>query len=738
MVLRKRYRRDIRHNLSLYVSAAFITVLSLMLFYLYDICGNGILNYAHDIFESQKVEDANFSTYVDIPEEELEMYEEKYDLELEKQEYLNLKTDGVTSRVYEKTEKIDIPFITEGRDVQEDDEIVISEGYALNNHIEIGDTIKIQSKTYEVTGYVERPDYLVMYQNLGDAAKNLTSFYICYMTEDAFEDLGKANSQYLVRYTKDNNKEFRKDINDTYYLNSYIASQDNMRITMMTLQPEMFITMGYFTLFTLPLLAVVLIGIILSRKVRNEQKMIGTLAACGYTNRQIIRYYAGISAIPGIVGGLLTTLNVALLAQPYGELGLMDYEPLHIVFQLNVPSMIAGIIVPTLMYVLVTAYTVNKLLKHNVADLLAGTVKEKNKVRKSLVGKKVSIRKKLCVRSLLGNFGRTCVLLIGTFLGSFVVLWSFGCLDTAHSVSTVTAENMGHYNYQYVLNELSDENPYGGETLLAGSVEDEEERSLTIYGADDNDLIGLKDESGKEVDIESGYYVTSLYAMLQDLEAGDEMKLINPLSTKEYTVKVKGVVKNDYLKAIYTTRKNVSKISGLNETMFNVVVSKEKLDIPENKIITTVNRDSIGDQFEAAINQMNTVMYLFAGIGVVLCIIAVYIAVNMTVSENRKNISMLCVLGYSEKKIHKLLLHDSVYVVLFAFVLSIPCVIWATNALFRSFADLLGYNIEVYIKPMTYVYSFILTMAGYYISMYLVKRKVKKVDMVESLKDSRE
>ena len=229
MVLRKRYRRDIRHNLSLYVSAAFITVLSLMLFYLYDICGNGILNYANNIFESQKVEDANFSTYIDIPEEELEMYEKQYDLELEKQEYLNLKTNGVTSRVYEKTEKIDIPFITEGRDVQEDDEIVISEGYALNNKIEIGDTVQIQSKTYEVTGYVERPDYLVMYENLGDATKNLTSFYICYMTENAFENLGKANSQYLVRYTKDNNKEFRKNINDIYYLNSYVASQDNMK-----------------------------------------------------------------------------------------------------------------------------------------------------------------------------------------------------------------------------------------------------------------------------------------------------------------------------------------------------------------------------------------------------------------------------------------------------------------------------------------------------------------------------
>ncbi len=349
MVLKKRYRRDIRHNLSLYVSATILTVLALLLFYLYDICGTGILSYANKIFASQKIEDANFSTYLEIPDREIAEYEKKYNLELEKQHYLNLENDGITARVFERNSKIDIHYVTAGRDATADNEIVISEGFAQNMGILIGDSLEIGDKTYTITGFAERPDYLFMLQNLGDADKNISSFFICYMTDHAFDDLGETSCQYFVRYHEDNHRNFRKDINDNYTLRTYTAAKDNLRINMVTDQPELFITMGHISLFILPLMAVVLISTILSRKIRNEQKMIGTLAAYGYTNHQIIRHYAGFAAIPGILGGILTTVLVAILAQPYGNLGLMDYEPLKADFKLHIPQMILGIIIPTLL-----------------------------------------------------------------------------------------------------------------------------------------------------------------------------------------------------------------------------------------------------------------------------------------------------------------------------------------------------------------------------------------------------
>lgn len=738
MILRKRYKRDIRHNLSLYVSSTLLTVLSLALFYLYYICGSGILDFKNDYFAEQKIEDANFSTYKEIPDDEIKKYEEKYDLELEKQHFINIENGKVTARVFKKTEKIDLYSVVEGKDVSSDNEVLISKGYAKNCGFSIGDQIKIKDKNYTISGYVERPDYLYMLQNLTDSYKNITSFYICYMTDEEFESLGETACQYLVRYHQDNIKEFRKKINDEFIMQSYVSSDENYRISMFEEQPELFLIMSYIILFTVPLIAVIFISVILSRKIKSEQKMIGTLTAYGYTKRQIIWHYAGFSAIPGIVGGIVTTIAVYLSADWYGSIGLMDYEPLTIDFKLGFGQMALGLIVPTLMYILSSAVTVNKLMKHDVTELLAGSVKGKERVKKLLVGKKVSFRTKFSVRSFIGNKGRTFALFIGAFLGSLVIFFALCDYDSIMNISDDTVENMGDYNYQYMLNKMYEKNKYGGETILAASVENDEGDTISLFGADENKLISLKDKTGEKLEIDDSYYVTSLYAKMKDIKEGDKIKVFNPMSMEEYEIKISRIVDNNFAKAIYTSRKNVSKVTGLDQDQFNMILSKDKLDLPDETVVTSISRKSIDDQYKAVLTQMKTVLYLLAGIGVFLCIISVYLAVNMVVTENRSNISMLRVLGYHDKKIDRLLLHDNIFIVLAAMILSIPCMFAIAGVMFSSFVDVLGYMIEVYIKPSTYFICISLVLVSYYVSVFFVSKKIKKIDMVESLKDHRE
>ena len=131
MILNKRYRRDIRHHMSLYVSATLLTVISLLLFYLYYICGTGILSYVYETFESQKIEDAHFSTYQEMSDADIAAYEQEFNVVLEKQRYLNLETDGVTARVFDRTEKVDVQYVTQGRDCSAADESCYSVSGAL-------------------------------------------------------------------------------------------------------------------------------------------------------------------------------------------------------------------------------------------------------------------------------------------------------------------------------------------------------------------------------------------------------------------------------------------------------------------------------------------------------------------------------------------------------------------------------------------------------------------------------
>ena len=59
---------------------------------------------------------------------------------------------------------------------------------------------KIGGKEYAVVGFMQRPDYLYMLENEDDSYKNISTFYLCYMTDSAFEKLNAEGCQYLVRY----------------------------------------------------------------------------------------------------------------------------------------------------------------------------------------------------------------------------------------------------------------------------------------------------------------------------------------------------------------------------------------------------------------------------------------------------------------------------------------------------------------------------------------------------------
>lgn len=370
-----------------------------------------------------------------------------------------------------------------------------------------------------------------------------------------------------MRYNKDNQSDFRKYVHENYYMHEYTPASENMRITMVSDQAEMFILMAYVILCVLPLIAVALVSIIISRKVKSEQKMIGTLSALGYKKGQLMRHYAGFAAIPGLLGGIVTTILSAIFAQPYSELGLQDYEPMRIIGRLNLIDAVLGIIVPTAMYVLAALISVRKILKKNTVLLLAGNADgDKHKFRKVLADKKIPFRFKYAVRSVLGNPARSFVVLLGVFLGCFIMLFSFSMFDSMIATQEKSIESIGDYKYQYILNSMSKDNPYGGEELLVSSMERKDGSRITVMGTDkDNPYLNFNDEDGEKVNISDGYYITSLISMIYDWQAGDKITLYNPLSLEEKEVEIKGIIKNDMQKAIITSIDKAADISGLEK-----------------------------------------------------------------------------------------------------------------------------------------------------------------------------
>lgn len=741
MKLNRRYIRNIRENLSFYISSTVLTVVTLLLYFLFNIAGNAILDFGEQFFQRNMLEDAHFETYVQIPKEELAMLEKKYGATLEAQQYINIETDGVTARVFSHTEKVDLYEVTEGRDVVSDSEIVISEGYAIANNIAVGNGMKIGEKEYKVVGFMQRPDYLYMLESEDDSYKNISTFYLCYMTEGEFEKLGETGCQYLARYSGDSDvMGLRKAVHEKYYMRFYSSAEENPRITIVDEQAQMFIVMAYVLLCVLPFIAVVLISIIISRKVKSEQRMIGTLSALGYKKGQLMWHYAGFAVIPGLVGGILTSVISAIAAQPISEMGLQDYEPMRIEGHLNLMDAVLGLVVPTVLYVITALLSVYRLLKKDTVLLLNGNADDgKKKMKRVFAGKKISFRTKLSIRTLLGNPARSLVVLLGVFLGCFIMLLGQGFFDAINRMGDTAAQAAGSFEHQYILNELLAENSYGGEAMLVSNVENSEGATLSVIGtSDSNPYLALKDLNGNKVFVDNGYYITSLAQLTLGWKAGDTVVVYNPLSLEKKEIKISGVIQNNVQKSIFTSKSLASELTGLDENCFNCIVSDSKLSIPQSKIVQESGRTDMNEQAKAMTEQMDFMLQMIIGLGVIICIAAVYVAVNMLVTENRSNISMLKVLGYGDKQINKIVLRAHHVLLPIGILLSIPCTYAAMNAFFLMMVDYGVMLIDTYISVKSYFVSILLTTACYFGSLWLLRRKVKKVDMIESLKDNRE
>ena len=270
--------------------------------------------------------------------------------------------------------------------------------------------------------------------------------------------------------------------------------------------------MSWMLLCILPLVAVALICIIISRKVKTEQKMIGTLSAMGYTRAQLARHYAGFAAIPGIIGGVLTSVVTAAVAQSYGELGLTDYEPMRISCSLSWYAAVLGIVIPTVMYIFAALLSVRRLLRQNTVLLLNGRADEgRRKLRRVLAARKLSFRIKFAVRLLIGSPARSFVVFLGIFLGSFIMLTGSSIYDSARHMADTVQVTAGEYEYQYVLGELLYENPYGGELILAASVEGEKGDTLTVMGTDnEQSLLNLTDKEGQKISTKTDIILQAL------------------------------------------------------------------------------------------------------------------------------------------------------------------------------------------------------------------------------------
>lgn len=740
MILNKRVIRNIRGNLSFYISTTVLTTIAVFIVIAVYTAVSMINTNYNDLLKRGHVEDAQFTTLKPIDADSAAAMEEQFRVELEEIRYVEIKREKDTLRIFTPTKKINVYQMLEGHDIAADDEILLNRDYALANKIKTGDTLLIEGNQYKVSGFAVRPDYLYAQKDPTDFYVDDAAFGQVTMSSRAFQNQEHIQTYYSILFHENNEMEVRKYIYDHYFSLNYLSADSNNRISIVRdfvkeyevimdmMMPVMFILISF------------IVAVVLGRMIKREQKMIGTLVASGYRRNELFRHYAIYAMIPGAMGSLAGIVLSLFFLKPACILFATDFERINFEIHMNPAALLICILMPIGLYMGTSVLMVAKLLRNNTILLISGNAGGRNRLRKAfLANSRLSFRKKFQFRALLEYKSRTMIVITGMFIGGFLCVFGFIFMDSCNYLVAKGLDSIGSYEYQYFLNTVETTAPVEGEPMLTSKFEVPGNKSLFFLNGLIKDQKYLKLSTKSHKPVEYGkYYMTSNAAALYGIQAGDRFTFMQIQTMKKYTVQITDIVEDNTQCALYTSMDNMAELLGLPKGSYNTVVSDRELPLNKDLIYKESSKETVKEQLKFAVELMFSMIYLLIILGSLICIISTYLTVNMLVTENRINISMLKVLGYRNREINSLVLNVNHILLPVSYGLSVFACLELCGLMFKSFIA----EFNLYLEPVISIPSLVLCMSiltvSYFASLTLLKRKVYHVDMVESLKDNRE
>ena len=701
-----------------------------------------------DIFGNLNVEHAQFLPVRPIDEEDLEYYQNSYDLILEPQ-YCEDITDGDdTVRVFASNSKINLTWIFEMASGQQpvvnasqvqDGEVYICRKYAEAHNLNIGDTMNIGSTELEIAGFALRPDYLNTLKDYTESIGDYEHFSTAIVSMNTYEDVfgeEAAPAYYSVVYNDESAiNAFRADLYDAYTPLEYFNSDANSRISLV--KGEVPMLRGEFSTYSMILftLVVIIVAFMLSRIITAEGRNIGTLKALGYSKKELITHYILYALMPTASGCIIGSIGSIPFSGAFSAFFFNDLDSFPYDVSTNPLYIFLAALIPIVLNSSVTAIVTSRLLNKE-AIVLMKKADTAHKINHAFNGSSLRFRTLYTMRVLLGNPVRTLVFIIGMTVACMIILLGGICQDSQKNViDHVLPDLMGDARYETGLNSFHTGQVENGQTLIDVMFEVEGDPvAFNLVGYDeDNTLLERETLSGEET-VYGEYYLTSCAANYYGIEPGDEFTFVHRITGQKTTVTIADIIYNNGLRLLITSKENAADIVGVSPDEYNNILSVVPVDVPEQDIYKIADFDTYKDSFEQMMATTKVVYAVLLIVGIIVCVLLVNLLSGMIIDENSRNISMLKVLGYRGNEIRDVILRMNHFLLPCCFLLSIPLTAYMAKILMADSVSTSGIWIDVVIKPGTLLVYFAVVLAAYLISLFLASHKLDRVDMAQSLK----
>lgn len=753
--LNKRFLRELKGELAKYIVIfVFMTaVIGLISGFL--IADGSMYDTYNKSFEKYNIEDGNFELYSKADEsvidklekENVTIYENFYKEEIVVR-HNNIKNDEdsqSTLRFYVNREEVDKVDLMEGSLPEDINEIAIDRMYAENNDIKVQDTLTVGSRILKVTGLVALSDYSSLFSDNSDTMFDSLKFGVGVVSQKCFDAYDDTHIHYVYSWLYDNKPEddkeaklmaddFVKTISANAILVNYIPQYINQAIHFTGDDIGSDRSMMIVLLYVLIVIMAFVFAVTTNNTIVKEANVIGTLRASGYTRGELLRHYILLPIIVTIFGALVgnilgyTVFKDIFVATYYGSYSFPTYHTLW-----NADAFLLTTVVPVIIMLVINIVIIGCRLKLSPLKFLRRDLSGKQK-KKAMRLPAFGFFNRFRLRIIIQNMPNYITLFIGILFANVLLLFGImlGPMLT-HYQNEITDKLIA--KHQYVLKTLVDVDDNAAEKYCVKTLATIEGRlkseDVLVYGVKDNSIYAdINTASLKDNEV----YITNGYADKFRIKKGDKITLKEKYDDNEYEFTVKDMYDYPSSFAIFMLDAAFKNVFDKSEDYYSGYFSDNILDIDEKYVATQITLDDltkVSRQLDRSMGETFNLVKIFA---VVLFAVLMFLLTKLIVEKNTTSISMVKILGYSNREISRLYVTSTTIVVVLSVALSIGLSVIIMNYLFRVFMEEMSGWISCYYAPHIFPVMFILNITVYAVISFFMMAKIKKIPMDEALK----
>ena len=325
-----------------------------------------------------------------------------------------------------------------------------------------------------------------------------------------------------------------------------------------------------------------------------------------------------------------------------------------------------------------------------------------------------------------------------------LVVTAFGMLDSMRSYVSWEFQTINNFKYKLTLsqdytNKQYDEiiSKYGNNTSQEVGIEFKNNDNLILKPLtinDSNGLLQVTDHNRNPFKMkDDGLYITEKMSQVNNLKIGDIVEWHIVGSNNWYKTKIVGLNRDPQNQAFNCTKTFFDTL--IEEYKADSVYTNNDLssikDIPGVNIIQT--KKNLEDGMNSMLNMMYSLIFVLIAVSIILAVVIIYNLGILSFTEKEYQFATLKVLGYKYKQIKKIFIKQNIWIGIVAIIIALPLGNYMTDYIFKNaIGD--SYDFEAKIKMVTFLFSSIGTFIVVYIVNQFLARKIKKIDMVSSLK----